>query len=336
MKAARRQTTSYTPVWFMRQAGRYQPEYRQIREKYTLPQIVRRPELTAEVTLLPVENFGFDAAILFADITTPLYGMGFQLDIVEGRGPVIDNPIMTDGDVNAVRQFSAERDTPFVLDAIKILKGELRVPLIGFSGAPFTLASYLLEGGPSKNFIKLKRFIYSRPETWSLLMDKLVKAMVDYLTAQVNAGADALQIFDSWVGRLSRHDYQRYVAPHMHALFEELAQLGVPLIHFGTQTMHLLEPMSAAGGDVIGVDTTTPLNWARNLLGERAVQGNLDPSLLFAPRNILREGIIRVLNCAGDKPGHIFNLGHGVLPGTDPDAVAYAVDQVHSLSGGAV
>ncbi len=332
LRAARGQPTEYTPVWFMRQAGRYQPEYRKIRERYTLPEIVRHPEVTAEVTLLPVRQFGFDAAILFADITTPLYAMGFDLDIVEGRGPVIYNPITQAADVARVAPFSAEEGTPFVLEAIRILKGELEVPLIGFAGAPFTLASYLVEGGPSKNFIKVKSFMYSQADAWHDLMDRLATAMSEYLRGQAAAGADALQVFDSWVGRLPRYDYETYVAPHMQKLFASLTGLGVPVIHFGTQSMHLLSSMAAAGGDVIGVDTTTPLDWARDRLGSRPVQGNLDPTLLFAPPEALERGVEAVLSANASRPGHIFNLGHGILPGTPPEAVARAVELVHEKS----
>ncbi len=332
LRAARGESTEYTPVWFMRQAGRYQPEYRKIRERYTLPEIVRHPEVTAEVTLMPVQNFGFDAAILFADITTPLYGMGFELDIVEGKGPVIHNPVSTVADVSRIREFDPAESTPFVLEAIRILKGELPVPLIGFSGAPFTLASYLVEGGPSKNFVKVKSFMYSSPAAWWQLMEKLTTAMASYMRAQVEAGADALQVFDSWVGRLTRYDYETYVAPYMRRLFAEMAGLGVPVIHFGTQTMHLLAPMAAAGGDVMGVDTATPLDWARDRLGTRPVQGNLDPTLLFAPADVLERGVEAVLSANAGRPGHVFNLGHGVLPGTPTASVARAVELVHEKS----
>lgn len=332
LRAARGEPTPYTPVWFMRQAGRYQPEYRELRKRYTLPEIVREPEITAEVTMRPVQRFGFDAAILFADITTPLYGMGFDLDIVEGRGPEIYNPIETPEDVRRIHLFSPEAHTPFVLEAIRILKRELAVPLIGFAGAPFTLASYLIEGGPSKNFIKVKRFMYAEEEAWNMLMRVLADAMASYLGAQAKAGADALQVFDSWVGRLTRYEYERYVAPHMQRLFEALKPLGVPVIHFGTQTMHLLSSMAAAGGDVMGVDTVTPLDWARDRLGSRPVQGNLDPTLLFAPEPVLARGIEAVLTANAGRPGHIFNLGHGVLPGTPPEAVERAVELVHTMS----
>ena len=332
LRAARGETTPYTPVWMMRQAGRYQPEYRKIRERHTLPEIVRNPELTTEVTLLPIRQFGMDAAILFADITTPLYGMGFDLDIVEGRGPIIHNPIDSADDVRRIHLFSAEAHTPFVLEAIRMLKGELEVPLIGFAGAPFTLASYLVEGGPSRNFVKVKSFMYAEEEAWHLLMKALTNAMIEYLSAQARAGADALQVFDSWVGRLTRYDYERFVAPHMERLFQGLAGLGVPVIHFGTQTMHLLASMASAGGDVIGVDTTTPLDWARDRLGSRPVQGNLDPTLLFAPDAVLERGIEAVLAANAGRPGHVFNLGHGILPGTPPDAVRKAVDWVHEKS----
>ena len=332
IRAARGEETPYTPVWFMRQAGRYQPEYRKIRERYTLPEIVRSPELTTEVTLLPVQQFSFDAAILFADITTPLYGMGFDLDIVEGQGPVIHNPIDSPEDVRRIHLFSAEAHTPFVLEAIRLLKKALNVPLIGFAGAPFTLASYLLEGGPSKNFIKTKRFMYAEEDAWHLLLGTLANAMSEYLSAQAHAGADALQVFDSWIGRLTLPDYERYVAPHMRQLFDSLNQLDVPIIHFGTQSMHLINAMAAAGGDVVGLDTTTPLDWARSKLGDRPVQGNLDPTLLFAPETVLSREIGDIISANASRPGHIFNLGHGILPGTPPQAVGRAVELVHLLS----
>jgi len=332
LRAARGEATEYTPVWFMRQAGRYQPEYRKIRERFTLPEIVRHPEVTAKVTLMPVQQFGFDAAILFADITTPLYAMGFDLDIIEGKGPVIYNPIAGPADIERIKPFDADSGTPFVLEAIRILKNELNVPLIGFAGAPFTLASYLVEGGPSKNFVRVKSFMYSQPQAWNRLLQKLSEAMYEYLRAQAAAGADALQVFDSWIGRLTRYDYETYVAPHMKWLFEKLATLGVPVIHFGTQSMHLLSSMAAAGGNVIGVDTTTPLDWARDRLGTRPVQGNLDPTLLFAPMEVLERGIDAVLSANAGRLGHIFNLGHGILPGTPPESVARAVELVHQKS----
>jgi len=334
LRALRGEPTPYTPVWFMRQAGRYQAEYRKIRERYTLPEIVRQPELTARVTLLPVEKLAVDAAILFADITTPLPGLGVDVELVEGKGPIIERPVQTPADVERLGSFDPEGDTPFVLEAIAILKRELKVPLIGFAGAPFTLASYLIEGGPSKHYIRLKRFMYTEEAAWHRLMDTLARAMAHYLEAQARAGADALMVFDSWIGRQSRRDYRRYVLPHMRTLFEALERTGKPTIHFGTGTMHLLELIQEAGGSAIGIDSTTPLGWARARLGKTPVQGNLDPTVLFAPREVVEREVKAVLEDNLGQPGHVFNLGHGILPGTPEANVAYVVDLVHERTGG--
>ncbi len=333
LRALRGEPTPYTPVWFMRQAGRYQAAYRKIRETHTLPEIVRDPELTARVTRLPVEALGVDAAILFADITTPLYGMGVRLEIVEGRGPVIEAPIQSPNDVERLLPFDPKAHVPFVLAAIRHLKEELEVPLIGFAGAPFTLASYLVEGGPSKNFARVKRFMLTAPEAWHRLMEKLTLAMTAYLKAQATAGADALMVFDSWIGRLTRRQYQTYVLPHQKRLFAELKETGRPTIHFGTGTMHLLELLKEAGGDAIGVDTTTPLAWARERLGNSPVQGNLDPAVLLADQATIAAEIEAVLAENAGRPGHVFNLGHGMLPMTPEQNAAYAVETVHRLTG---
>lgn len=326
LKAARGEPTPRPPVWFMRQAGRYQKEYQEIRKRYSLPEIVQNPEVCAEVTLLPVRQLGVDAAILFADITTPLYGMGVELDLVEGKGPVIPNPIRNERGVEALRPLEPEAAVPFVLDTIRILKKELGVPLIGFAGAPFTLASYLIEGGPSRHFREVKTFMYREEALWHRLLAKLTEAMARYLKAQVEAGADLLQVFDSWVGALSPSDYRRYVKPHMERLFQELKPLGVPVIHFGVGTMGLLEDMREAGGDVLGLDHHTPLPWAREVLGETPVQGNLDPVVLFAPKEVIRREVRRILEENAGRAGHIFNLGHGILPQTPVDHVRYVVE----------
>lgn len=333
LRALKGEPTPYTPVWFMRQAGRYQAAYRKIRETHTLPEIVRDPELTARVTRLPVEGLGVDAAILFADITTPLYGMGVRLEIVEGRGPVIENPIQHPEDIDKLLPFDPEAHVPFVLEAIRLLKEELEVPLIGFAGAPFTLASYLVEGGPSKNFARVKRFMLTAPEAWHRLMDKLTLAMAAYLKAQAAAGADALMVFDSWIGRLTQRQYQTYVLPHQKRLFSALKEAGRPTIHFGTGTMHLLELLKEAGGDAVGVDTTTPLAWARERLGKTPVQGNLDPAVLLADQGTIAAEIEAVLAENAGRPGHVFNLGHGMLPMTPEENAAYAVETVHRLTG---
>jgi len=333
LRALRGEPTPYTPVWFMRQAGRYQAEYRKLREQYTIEAIVQNPELTTYVTLLPVEKLGVDAAILFADLSTPFSGLGFPTKLVEGKGPVVENPIRSPGDLKRLREFSAEEETPYVLEAIRMLKAELEVPLIGFAGAPFTLASYLIEGGPSKHFVATKRFMYHHPKAFEALLSHLARAMAAYLKAQAQAGADVLMVFDSWVGRLTQEDYATYVRRPTAMLFKELEGLR-PTIHFGTGTNHLLELMKEAGGDAIGVDTTTPLDEARERLGGTPVQGNLDPARLFAPEEVLLAGVDQVLEANLGRPGHIFNLGHGILPGTPEENVRRVVEHVHERTQG--
>ncbi|MFO7173079.1 MAG: uroporphyrinogen decarboxylase [Bacillota bacterium] len=331
LRACRREPVPYTPVWFMRQAGRYQPEYRAIREKYSLLEICRQPELAATVTLLPVRQLGVDAAILFSDIMIPLGGVGVEFEIRESVGPVVHQPIRTLAQVEALRPLEPEESLPYVLEAIRILRRELEVPLIGFAGAPFTLASYLVEGRPSRNFVHTKAMMYRAPEVWRALMNRLTEMVVTYARAQVQAGAEAIQIFDSWVGALAPEDYRTYVLPHMQRLFAGLRDLGVPVIHFGVGTGSLLELMREAGGDVIGVDWRVPLDQAWERVGhDRAVQGNLDPALLLAPPEVLAERTRGILRQAGGRPGHIFNLGHGVLPETPPDALRRVVEIVHS------
>ncbi|MEN2982120.1 MAG: uroporphyrinogen decarboxylase [Thermus sp.] len=326
LKAARGEATPRPPVWFMRQAGRYQKEYQEIRRRYTLPEIVENPEVCAQVTLLPVRQLGVDAAILFADITTPLPGMGVEVSLVEGKGPVIHTPIRDQKGVEALRPLVPEEGVPYVMESIRLLKAELQVPLIGFAGAPFTLASYLVEGGPSRHFLEVKAFMYREEALWHRLMDKLTQAMAAYLRAQAEAGADLLQVFDSWAGALSPADYRRYVKPHMERLFQALKPLGVPVIHFGVGTMGLLQEMRQAGGDVLGLDHHTPLPWAREVLGPTPVQGNLDPAVLFAPKEVIRREVRRILEENAGRPGHIFNLGHGILPKTPVEHVRYVVE----------
>lgn len=332
LRAARGEPTPRPPVWFMRQAGRYQKAYRKLRERYTLPEIVRNPEVCAEVTLLPVRELGVDAAILFADITTPLYGMGVDLSLVENKGPVIHNPVRDERGVEALRPLVPEEAVPFVLETIRILKRELPVPLIGFAGAPFTLASYLVEGGASRRFLRVKALMYGEEALWHRLMEKLTEAMARYLRAQAEAGADLLQVFDSWVGALSPADYRRYVKPHMERLFQKLRPAGVPVIHFGVGTMGLLEDMKEAGGDVLGLDHHTPLPWARALLGATPVQGNLDPAVLLAPKGVIRREVQRILEENGGKSGHIFNLGHGIVPETPEENVRYVVELIQEVA----
>ncbi len=334
LRACRCEQVDATPVWFMRQAGRYMAEYRAIREKWTLLEICLQPELAAEVTLQPVRAFSVDAAILFADILLPLEPMGAPFHFASGEGPVVEHPVRDASDVAALRIIEPEETLPHVLQAIRILARELagRTPLIGFAGAPFTLASYLVEGGKSSHYVTTKRLMYEAPEVWHELMSKLAEVVRRYLRAQIAAGAQAVQLFDSWVGALSPADYVSFVQPHVRHILADVMTTGIPVIHFGTGTATLLELQRDAGGSVIGVDWRTPLSGARQRLGPLALQGNLDPILLMAPRDVLRSRIKEVLVEAGPGPGHIFNLGHGILPQTSPDQVAYSADLVHELS----
>lgn len=332
LKACRGEPVDRTPVWFMRQAGRYQAEYRALRAKYDMMTLATTPELTAEVTLLPIRQMAVDAAILFSDIIMPLGPMGVDVELRKGVGPVIDQPIRSARDVERVRPLEPETDLDYVLTAIRMLREELTVPLIGFVGAPFTLSSYLVEGGPSKNYSKVKAFMYQEPDAWHQLCGKLADGVGRYLKAQVEAGAQAVQVFDSWVGALGPQDYDEFVNPHMRELFDSL-DLDVPVIHFGVGSAALLERMQEAGGDVIGVDWHVYLNEARQRLGpDTPVQGNLDPIAVLAPWELLRERALDVLRRAGPKPGHIFNLGHGLVPDTDPDQLSRLVDLVHEES----
>jgi len=332
LRACRREPVDATPVWFMRQAGRYMAEYRKIREKNTLLDICRTPELALEVTLQPLRAFEVDAAILFADILLPLEPMGAPFEFAAGEGPVIHEPVRDRAGVERLRLFAPEEGLPHVLQAIRLLRRELdgKTPLIGFAGAPFTLASYLIEGGKSAHFARVKRFMYDEPELFATLMGKLSEVVRVYLHAQITAGAQAVQLFDSWVGCLSPRDYRQFVLPHVRHILSSVATAGVPVIHFGTDTATLLELQREAGGSVIGVDWRTPLDQARARLGDGvAVQGNLDPILLFAPRELLQTRVEEVLAAAGPRPGHVFNLGHGILPETNPDAVRFVAEHVH-------
>lgn len=332
LKACRGEPVDRTPVWFMRQAGRYQAEYRALRETYDMMTLATTPELTAEVTMLPIRQMAVDAAILFSDIIMPLGPMGIDVELRKGIGPVVDRPIRTPKDVERVRPLEPEADLDYVLEAIRMLREELTVPLIGFVGAPFTLASYIVEGGPSKNYAKVKAFMYQEPDAWHQLCGKLADAVARYLQAQVDAGAQAVQVFDSWVGALGPSDYDAFIKPHMRRLFDSL-HLDVPVIHFGVGSAALLERMQAAGGDVIGVDWHVHLDDARERLGmDTPVQGNLDPIAVLAPWELLRERALDVLRRAGPHPGHIFNLGHGIVPDTDPAQLSRLVDLVHEAS----
>lgn len=334
LRSCRRETVDHTPVWFMRQAGRYMPEYRLIREKHSLLEICRQPELATQVTLQPVGALGVDAAILFADILLPAIPLGVGLEFAQGEGPVLQNPVRTQQDVSKLRPVDPEADLGFVMKAIRILRGTLQnVPLIGFCGAPFTLASYLIEGGSSRDFLKTKSMMYSAPETWHKLMDKLSTVLTDYILAQIRAGVQAVQIFDSWVGALGVQDYLEYVQPYSQRILEAAQATGVPVIHFGTGTAALLPAMRAAGGTVIGLDWRLPLDEGWRLLGYNvAVQGNLDPAVLFAPIPEIKKRVFDILQRADSRPGHIFNLGHGILQGTPVDHVKAVVDMVHEYS----
>jgi len=337
--ACRRRPVDYTPAWFMRQAGRFLPEYRAVREKHTLLDICAVPELTAEVTLQPIRRFGMDGAIIFADILLPLVPMGIDLTFIPDVGPSIANPIRTLEDVAALRPLEPRETLAPTLAALGLVREELppETALIGFAGAPFTLASYLIEGGPTRNFIKTKSFMYHEPETFRALMEKLVDMTIAYMTAQADAGAQVLQLFDSWVGYLGREDYRRYIKPYSAAIFDGLSGLDCPTIHFGVGTGELLEDISEAGGDVIGLDWRVPLDegWAR--IGEgKGVQGNLDPTVLYAPHDLIRERVQQILTRANGRPGHVFNLGHGVTPSTPVDSISVVLDTLRSWDGAAV
>lgn len=316
------------PVWFMRQAGRSLPEYRALREKHSILEMCRTPELAVEVTCQPVRRLGVDAAILFSDIVIPVQAMGVALDIKPGVGPVIEEPIRSLKDVERLRPLIPEEGVPFVLETVRGLVESLKVPVIGFGGAPFTLASYLVEGGPSKTHALTKQLMYSDETTWFALMDRLAEAVLAYMQAQVDAGASALQLFDSWVGALSPADYKRYVMPSVSRILGGLEASGAPRIHFGVVSGELLPLMSEAGADVVGIDWRVPLDEGRNRTGGKAVQGNLDPTTVLAPWDVIEPKVVDVLERGGGA-GHVFNLGHGVLPETDPDVLKRIVDTVH-------
>ncbi|RKN26287.1 uroporphyrinogen decarboxylase [Micromonospora musae] len=335
VRACRRQAGPHTPVWFMRQAGRSLPEYREIRANVGMLESCRRPELVTEITLQPVRRHGVDAAILYSDIVVPLAAAGVDLDIVPGTGPVVAEPVRAVADVERIRPISRD-DVPYVDEAVRMLVAELGdTPLIGFAGAPFTLASYLVEGGPSRTHAKTKALMYGDPQLWHALCDRLAEITLAFLRVQVAAGVSALQLFDSWAGALSEADYRRYVLPHSKAVLTGLADAGVPRIHFGVGTGELLHAMGEAGADVVGVDWRTPLDVATVRIGpERAVQGNLDPAVLFAPWPVIEAEVRRVLEQGRAAPGHVFNLGHGVPPETDPEVLTRVVALVHELTSG--
>ena len=330
LRACRRETVPHTPVWFMRQAGRSLPEYRRLREGSPMLDSCMRPDLVTEITLQPVRRYGVDAAIFFSDIVLPLKAIGVDLDIKPGVGPVVAQPIRSRADLAQLRALDPG-DVPFVTEAVRQLVGELgATPLIGFAGAPFTLASYLVEGGPSRNHEHTKALMYADPELWHDLLERLAGISATFLRIQVEAGASAVQLFDSWVGALPAVDYRRSVMPHSASVLASLVEYGVPRIHFGVGTGELLRPMGEAGADVVGVDFRVALAEAARRIGPgKALQGNLDPAVVFAPWEAVESRVLAVLDDAHDLEGHIFNLGHGVLPATDPEVLARIVQLVH-------
>ena len=334
MKACRREEVPYTPIWLMRQAGRYMPEYREVRARVNFLELCKNPSLAAEVTVTAAERLGVDAAIIFADILLIIEPIGMQLEFAKGEGPVIHNPIRSAPDVDHMKELEDVSELSFVFDAIRQTRSALPagLPLIGFAGAPFTLASYIVEGGASKNYVHTKSLMYNDSGAWHAMMSLISRALIKYLNAQVEAGAGVLQLFDSWVGALGPDDYREFVLPHTRAVIAGIAP-GTPVIHFGTGTAALLESMREAGGDVIGVDWRVRLDDAWQRMGhDVGIMGNLDPTALFAGRDHLREQAQSILAQAAGRPGHIFNLGHGILPETPVDNVIALVEMVHELS----
>jgi uroporphyrinogen decarboxylase len=335
VRAARREPTDYTPVWFMRQAGRILPEYRAMRERWGLIEICRQPELCAEVTLQPMRRMPLDAAVLFADIMLPLAGIGVELELVDDVGPVIKSPIRDAADVSALRAIEPEQDVPFVLDTIRLVKREIAPErgVVGFAGGPFTIASYLIEGRPTRDFARTKALMFGAPDVWHALLERLASITSTYLLAQIRAGVDVVQLFDSWVGALAPDDYATFVQPYSRRIFAALAKSGVPTIHFGTNTATLLEQMTTDGASIIGVDWRVPLDDAWGRVGfDKGIQGNLDPCALLGPADVMEHKAADVLRRASGRPGHIFNLGHGLLPATPLDNAMRLVDFVHEYS----
>jgi uroporphyrinogen decarboxylase len=331
LAAARREPVDTTPVWFMRQAGRCLPEYRALRERHSFMEVATNPELAVEATLMPIDRFGVDGAVLFADIMLPLEGMGIPLRIEPKVGPVIDAPIRTRADVDRIIVADAEEATGYVMDALRLLRGELgdRAAALGFSGAPFTLACYLVEGRSSREYPRAKAMMYGDPATWHALMEKLTEVVSRYLRAQVAAGADAVQLFDSWLGLVGTEAYAEFVQPYTARIFESLRGLA-PTIHFSTGTTHLLPLIVATGPDLVSVDWRQPIDVAWSVLGEQqGIQGNLDPTLLLAGWDVTQTAAADILRRVAGRPGHIFNLGHGILPETDPDVLARLAHYIH-------
>jgi uroporphyrinogen decarboxylase len=334
LKACRREPTVYTPIWLMRQAGRYMKEYRVLRKKYSFLEMCKNPEIAVQVTLQPVEKFKLDAAIIFSDILIPLEPMGVAFEFAKGEGPVFHHPVREMKDIEKLRVIEPEDEVSFLVEAIGMVRKELegKIPLIGFSGAPFTLASYIVEGGHSKNYIHTKGLMYQDGPAWNALMNRIADVLIRYLNAQIRAGVHAVQLFDSWVGCLSPADYEEYVLPYSKRVIDGVDK-SVPLIHFATSNSALLELMKRAGGDVIGVDWRVDIGeaWAR--IGyDVGIQGNLDPIVLFGSVGLIKKEVKRILDQVGGRPGHVFNLGHGILPNTPVENVAALVEAVHEYS----
>ena len=330
LRACRREPVPHTPVWFMRQAGRSLPEYRELRGTGSILDAIHTPDLATEITLQPVRRHGVDAAVLFSDIVVPIQAVGFGVDVVPGTGPVVEDPFAGAADLDRLRPLEPEADLPYVLETVRNLVDELKVPLIGFAGAPFTVASYLIEGRPSRTYEKTKAMMLGEPELWAALIDRLADLALGFLRAQVAAGASAVQLFDSWAGALTPQQYEAHVLPASRKVFAGLADLGVPRVHFGVGTGELLGLFADAGADVVGVDWRVPIDAGWERIGfDKGVQGNLDPAACLAPWPAVEREVVGVLERIAGRPGHIFNLGHGVLPETDPTVLTRIVELVH-------
>lgn len=332
LRACRCEPVEQTPVWFMRQAGRSLPEYRALRKEGSILEAIKKPDISTEITLQPIRRYGVDAAILFSDIVVPVHAIGFGVEIEPGIGPVAADPFRSSDDLKRLRDLNPELDTPYVLETVKGCVEELEIPLIGFAGGPFTVASYLIEGGPSRSYQKTKALMFSDRKLWDSLMERLTDITIQSLLSQVEAGVSAIQLFDSWAGSLSPNQYESFVFPYSQKVFDILEKTGVPKIHFGVGTGELLSLMSDVGADVVGVDWRVPIDTARERIGsQKAVQGNLDPSILGGDWELISNEVINILERNAGKPGHIFNLGHGVTPEVNPEVLKKIVDLVHSF-----
>ena len=332
LRACRCEPVERTPVWFMRQAGRSLPEYRALRKEGSILEAIKKPDISTEITLQPIRRYGVDAAILFSDIVVPVHAIGFGVEIEPGIGPVAADPFRSSDDLKRLRDLNPEHDTPYVLETVKGCVEELEIPLIGFAGGPFTIASYLIEGGPSRSYQKTKALMFSDRKLWDSLMERLTDITIQSLLSQIEAGVSAIQLFDSWAGSLSPNQYESFVFPYSQKVFDNLGKTGVPKIHFGVGTGELLSLMSDVGADVVGVDWRVPIDTARERIGsQKAVQGNLDPSILGGDWELISKEVINILERNTGKPGHIFNLGHGVTPEVNPEVLKKIVDLVHNF-----